>query len=321
MPAYNTDETLHAILSFYSLTSEGDSLVSDETLEGLGTSRSLLYILFGSIIRMLQPEAERRKRKNMQSLLEEGPGQQRASAAGQAEQAASTSAASTAVETQSESLSSTTISTRSRSSSLSSSSPSSSSASSSLSTSLVSSDVLLKPSSRLGAAGMAETPSGNGTTSTAGDGLDEEAVEGELLLATSATARKSAQNVAAVAHHYHEKQVPQKSLWKLTDFVPDPGYFVAGAIAGGVSRTATAPLDRLKVYLLVNTSKTNTLHDTVGALKSGQFVKALGHAVSPFRGAIRELWMAGGARSFFAGKLVLFGSPPSVSFPTLSMAE
>jgi len=168
---------------------------------------------------------------------------------------------------------------------------------------------------------MAETPSGNGTTSTAGDGLDEEAVEGELLLATSATARKSAQNVAAVAHHYHEKQVPQKSLWKLTDFVPDPGYFVAGAIAGGVSRTATAPLDRLKVYLLVNTSKTNTLHDTVGALKSGQFVKALGHAVSPFRGAIRELWMAGGARSFFAGKLVLFGSPPSVSFPTLSMAE
>ncbi|MBE3049453.1 hypothetical protein IMZ48_44535, partial [Candidatus Bathyarchaeota archaeon] len=52
MPAANSEETFHTILSFYSLTPEGDSLVSDETLEGLGTSRSLLYVFFGSIIRL-----------------------------------------------------------------------------------------------------------------------------------------------------------------------------------------------------------------------------------------------------------------------------
>ncbi len=40
---------------------------------------------------------------------------------------------------------------------------------------------------------------------------------------------------------------------KLTQYLPETGYFIAGALAGGISRTATAPLDRLKVYLLVNT--------------------------------------------------------------------
>ena len=31
----------------------------------------------------------------------------------------------------------------------------------------------------------------------------------------------------------------------------DPKYLLAGAIAGAVSRTATAPFDRLKVYLQI----------------------------------------------------------------------
>ncbi len=35
--------------------------------------------------------------------------------------------------------------------------------------------------------------------------------------------------------------------------IPSTGYFAAGAIAGIVSRTATAPLDRLKVYLIAQT--------------------------------------------------------------------
>jgi solute carrier family 25 phosphate transporter 23/24/25/41 len=46
---------------------------------------------------------------------------------------------------------------------------------------------------------------------------------------------------------------------KLTQYLPEPGYFLAGAISGGVSRTATAPLDRLKVYLLVSTKSTANL--------------------------------------------------------------
>lgn len=89
-------------------------------------------------------------------------------------------------------------------------------------------------------------------------------------------------------------------LYKLTEFVPDPGYFVAGAIAGGVSRTATAPLDRLKVYLLVNTKSGADTAAT--ALKQGQPVHALKKATRPFGDAMRDLYRSGGIRSFFAGK-------------------
>lgn len=88
--------------------------------------------------------------------------------------------------------------------------------------------------------------------------------------------------------------------YRLTDFVPDPGYFLAGAIAGGVSRTATAPLDRLKVYLLVNTS--SRLETAGAALKQGRPLVALKNAMMPFNEAIRVLYRSGGIASFFAGE-------------------
>ena len=88
--------------------------------------------------------------------------------------------------------------------------------------------------------------------------------------------------------------------FRLTQFVPDPGYFLAGAIAGGVSRTATAPLDRLKVYLLVNTS---SRAETAGAaLMQGRPIAALQNAAKPFGDAVRDLVRSGGVRSLFAGK-------------------
>ena len=94
----------------------------------------------------------------------------------------------------------------------------------------------------------------------------------------------------------------QLKKFRLTDFVPDPGYFLAGAIAGGVSRTATAPLDRLKVYLLVNTGSSI---DTAGAaLKQGRPIDALKNATRPFRDAVRFLYQSGGFRSFFAGTVI-----------------
>jgi solute carrier family 25 phosphate transporter 23/24/25/41 len=86
---------------------------------------------------------------------------------------------------------------------------------------------------------------------------------------------------------------------RLTNFVPDPGYFLAGAIAGGVSRTATAPLDRLKVYLLVNT--TTRTETALGALKQGRPLMALKYAAQPFTDAVKDLSRSGGARGFFAG--------------------
>jgi solute carrier family 25 phosphate transporter 23/24/25/41 len=99
----------------------------------------------------------------------------------------------------------------------------------------------------------------------------------------------------------------KRKLYTLTEFVPDPGYFVAGAIAGGVSRTATAPLDRLKVYLLVNTK--SEAETAVTALKSGRPMNAVKNAARPLGDAVRDLYRAGGLRGFFAGKKFPHHSP------------
>lgn len=81
--------------------------------------------------------------------------------------------------------------------------------------------------------------------------------------------------------------------------VPNPGYFVAGGVAGIVSRTSTAPLDRLKVYLI---AQTNVAEEAVVAAKHGNIVKAAMNAWRPLATATKELWQAGGMRSLYAGE-------------------
>lgn len=90
-----------------------------------------------------------------------------------------------------------------------------------------------------------------------------------------------------------------KNKPRLTDLAPDPGYFLAGAIAGGVSRTATAPLDRLKVYLLVKTSDGS--ETAAAAIKRGRPIAAAKNSVRPFGDAVKYLYQTGGVRGFFAG--------------------
>ena len=87
----------------------------------------------------------------------------------------------------------------------------------------------------------------------------------------------------------------------LTALLPPPGYFFAGAIAGVVSRTATAPLDRLKVYLIAQTSAKK---ETFDAVKSGAPLQAVKAAARPLYDATVALWRMGGVRSLFAGNIL-----------------
>lgn len=90
---------------------------------------------------------------------------------------------------------------------------------------------------------------------------------------------------------------------RLTDLVPNVGYFAAGGLSGITSRTATAPLDRLKVYLI---AQTGSATETIKAAKSGAALQATKHGASTLWNACRDLWAAGGIRSLFAGGLPLY---------------
>lgn len=85
----------------------------------------------------------------------------------------------------------------------------------------------------------------------------------------------------------------------LIPYLPIPGYFVAGGLAGIISRTATAPLDRLKVYLI---AKTDVAQEVTAAAKSGNPIAVVRHGVSSLVEASKQLWRAGGMRSLYAGE-------------------
>ena len=77
-----------------------------------------------------------------------------------------------------------------------------------------------------------------------------------------------------------------------------PGYFLAGGLAGAISRTSTAPLDRLKVYLIAQTS---VKKEAIDSIKSGSILQAFRQGLRPLVDAMASLWRIGGIRSLFAG--------------------
>lgn len=115
--------------------------------------------------------------------------------------------------------------------------------------------------------------------------------------------RPSASEAESDQQELNDKQLsdnlasPKKSL--LTSLLPHPGYFAAGGLAGVVSRTATAPLDRLKVYLIAHTGPVVVSLDVAKKGNVGEATKQLGR---PLILAYRDLLQAGGWRNLFAGK-------------------
>jgi len=114
----------------------------------------------------------------------------------------------------------------------------------------------------------------------------------------AAKSMKSKLETAEEEEEKFSKDVAPVEKLLLTDILPDPGYFAAGAVAGVVSRTSTAPLDRLKVYLIANIGPAK---DSVNAIKKGDAVGVAKTVGRPLIDATKELWKAGGMRSLFAG--------------------
>ncbi|KAL4415315.1 hypothetical protein CABS03_02522 [Colletotrichum abscissum] len=301
MPTHNGHAPLKAVLDFYSsivtLTAEGDSMVSEETLEGLGTTGFLLQTLFGSILRIASP-SDREPGTTTESF---------ASAATTDEDGRPVEGAASPVPTTTAQLS--TLSKPQQNQQTSPDSLTSATDSAQQQTSLTSKTTSAATSSRT----TTTTQAGFSGTSANMNNMNMEAAVLQACIEAGNEKRTGILRRLPGVGTSQANQVTDSSseqgsssdatvapkTKRLTDFAPDPGYFVAGAVAGGLSRTATAPLDRLKVYLLVNTrASTET---AASALKQGRPLVALNNAVRPFSDAVKDLWKAGGMRSLFAG--------------------
>lgn len=243
MPGHHDGSSLAAALSFYSsivtVNPEGDSLVSDETLEGLGTAGFLLQALLGSLLRIANPDLAYPPRRVADADT-----------------------------------------------------PSNSQ----------------PPESLAGTAQIPSTPTEMAASAAAARYAPAVAVPSQVL-ADAAVKRPILQYEGAQQSGAQDisdliEEDPAGVTSRLTDLLPEPGYFLAGAVSGGVSRTATAPLDRLKVYLLVSTKpNTNAAVSAVAAAaKQGKPLHTLRNAGGPIVDAMVTLWKAGGLRTFFAGK-------------------
>ncbi|KAK4165109.1 mitochondrial carrier domain-containing protein [Cladorrhinum sp. PSN259] len=273
MPTNHAGSPLEAALSFYSsivtVNAEGDSLVSDETLEGLGTTGFLLQALFGSLLRIATPEY-------------------------------STSYPTT-ISRPSSSLASSEVAAAPNYSISTSTSPSFQSQT----TSPTSPTNNHEPQQPYSSAGTSPNNMAMSAAAAVGYG-PAAAVTPQIFGGSGGAGVVKIPNVQQTDPITNQEELcdlatrtPDIVKSKLTELLPEPGYFLAGAVSGGVSRTATAPLDRLKVYLLVSTKTAENA--ALAAAKSGRPLAALRTAGGPITDAVVSLWKAGGIRTFFAG--------------------
>lgn len=276
----NHGSPLEAALSYYSsivtLNAEGDSMVADETLEGLGTTGFLLQALFGSILKIAQPTPP------------PGPGP---------------GPGTTTSSTSSTPYPYPDPTTQSRQPPT----------SSELKPPLHPNAKRSKTTDDKMAAAYASYPqaAAGSVSNTAVKTVafiqetSEDNTENAQVMGSTGTYETNGGDL-----HDHQPSLDLRELDEfdveeeisetgLTQYLPDIGYFVAGAVSGGISRTATAPLDRLKVAMLVNTE-----------VKPGDGTKAGFSKTKPIGEAVRDLYRAGGFRTFFAGR---FCSDPSQS--------
>lgn len=91
-----------------------------------------------------------------------------------------------------------------------------------------------------------------------------------------------------------------------TDIRQSVGYFLAGGLSGVVSRTCTAPLDRVKVFLIARTDLNSTFLNARTVIQEKAEAKEHRHVSkskiqSPFMRAVRTLYRQGGLKAFYLG--------------------
>ncbi|CCH43073.1 putative membrane protein [Wickerhamomyces ciferrii] len=83
------------------------------------------------------------------------------------------------------------------------------------------------------------------------------------------------------------------------DLLKGLGFFLAGGLSGVVSRTCTAPFDRIKVFLIARTDLSSTLLHKKQSLAKNEI--PLDKIKSPLIKAATTLYRQGGLRAFYVG--------------------
>ncbi|SPO22462.1 related to SAL1 - member of the Ca2+-binding subfamily of the mitochondrial carrier family [Ustilago trichophora] len=118
--------------------------------------------------------------------------------------------------------------------------------------------------------------------------------------------QKAAQDAAAAVKTAHDQTVDEEEEEDDNDMIQGSvalKFLAAGGIAGAVSRTATAPFDRLKIYLITTARSPDVVEAAKAAAGgNGASAKAAGQGLGILREALFNLYRdGGGLRAFWVG--------------------